>query len=145
MRVYDRIHLYNVHSIYLLNMMNYLYKVYTYTYDASQLGLHNMMHHDNIQRSLASLSLFDVGYIMDSAILINGLLEIMSKESTPALKDIAQRTVRDVGVKNAGTPIILTVRMLLLLSPSGENTHIYIHIGDSSHGFTRYVSKYSIE
>lgn len=74
---------------------------------------------------------------MDSAILINGLLEIMSKESTPALKDIAQRTVRDVGVKNAGTPIILTVRMLLLLSPSGENTHIYIHIGDSSHGFTR--------
>ena len=88
-------------------------------------------------RLLASLSLFDVGYIMDSAILINGLLEIMSKESTPALKDIAQRTVRDVGVKNAGTPIILTVRMLLLLSPSGENTHIYIHIGDSSHGFTR--------
>ena len=82
---------------------------------------------------------------MDSAILINGLLEIMSKESTPALKDIAQRTVRDVGVKNAGTPIILTVRMLLLLSPSGENTHIYIHIGDSSHGFTRHVSKYSIE
>ena len=75
---------------------------------------------------------------MDSAILINGLLEIMSKESTPALKDIAQRTVGDVGVKNAGTPIILTVRMLLLLlSPSGENTHIYIHIGDSSHGFTR--------
>ena len=91
-------------------------------------------------RLLASLSPFDVGYIMDSAILINGLLEIMSKESTPALKDIAQRTVRDVGVKNAGTPIILTVRMLLLLlSPSGENTHIYIHIGDSSHGFTRYV------
>ena len=90
-------------------------------------------------RLLASLSPFDVGYIMDSAILINGLLEIMSKESTPALKDIAQRTVRDVGVKNAGTPIILTVRMLLL-SPSGENTHIYIHIGDSSHGFTRYVS-----
>ena len=87
-------------------------------------------------RLLASLSLFDVGYIMDSAILINGLLEIMSKESTPVLKDIAQRTVRDVGVKNAGTPIILTVRMLLL-SPSGENTHIYIHIGDSSHGFTR--------
>ena len=77
---------------------------------------------------------------MDSAILINGLLEIMSKESTPVLKDIAQRTVRDVGVKNAGTPIILTVRMLLL-SPSGENTHIYIHMeGDSSHGFIMFLS-----
>ena len=84
-------------------------------------------------RLLASLSLFDVGYIMDSAILINGLLEIMSKESTPALKDIAQRTVRDVGVKNAGTPIILTV---CCCCRHRGKTPTFIHMGDSSHGFT---------